>query len=219
MPHGHVEPGTGSWTQSLDGPLSLTKFSVNPADNNVYLISGPDSSVLIDAANDAPRIASFLGDHPVQTIVTTHRHPDHIQALSEIAAATGARLVCGEPDRDSIEAATGTSQEPVWTGSRIELPAGAHLDVVGAVGHTPGAIMLAYAPDEGPARIFAGDCLFPGGPGKTGNAHDFASLMSDLETKIFNVYPDSTIVHPGHGDDTTLGEERPHLAEWRARGW
>lgn len=219
MPRGHVEPGTGSWTQPLTDTLSLTKFSVNPADNNVYLLAGPQGSLLIDAANDAPRIESFLGDQPVETIVTTHRHPDHIQALAEVATITGARLICGEPDRAAIESATGTSQEPVWTGSKIVLPGGGHLDVLGAVGHTPGAIMLAFTPETGPTRIFAGDCLFPGGPGKTNNPEDFNSLMADLETKIFDAYPDDTIVHPGHGDDTTLGAERPHLAEWRARGW
>jgi len=92
------------------------------------------------------------------------------------------------------------------------------VEVIGLVGHTPGSITLAYR-GAGPTHLFTGDSLFPGGPGRTTNPRDFASLMEDLETKIFGRFDDDTVVHPGHGDDTTLGAERPHLAEWRARGW
>jgi glyoxylase-like metal-dependent hydrolase (beta-lactamase superfamily II) len=90
--------------------------------------------------------------------------------------------------------------------------------VIGLVGHTPGSITLAYA---GAARIhlFTGDSLFPGGPGKTNSPEEFTSLMNDLESKIFGRFDDATVVHPGHGDDTTLGLERPQLAKWRKRGW
>jgi glyoxylase-like metal-dependent hydrolase (beta-lactamase superfamily II) len=86
------------------------------------------------------------------------------------------------------------------------------------VGHTPGSIALAYTAGVVP-QLFTGDSLFPGGAGRTTNPKDFASLMDDLESKVFARFDDSTVVHPGHGDDTTLGDERPHLGEWRARGW
>ncbi len=125
----------------------------------------------------------------------------------------------GRPDLDAI--ASGAWVENlagVWDGDSIALGE-ENLEVIGVVGHTPGSITLVYAPDEGPTHLFTGDSLFPGGPGKTWAADDFASLMHDLETKIFARFDDQTVVHPGHGDDTTLGAERPHLAEWRSRGW
>ena len=90
--------------------------------------------------------------------------------------------------------------------------------MIGLVGHTPGSIALAYT-GGGVPHLFTGDSLFPGGPGKTHVEEDFTSLMDDLERKVFDVFGDDTVVHPGHGDDTTLGAERPHLTEWRARGW
>ena len=90
--------------------------------------------------------------------------------------------------------------------------------MIGLVGHTPGSITLA-TPATGPTHLFTGDSLFPGGPGKTNKSEDFTSLMDDLESKVFARFDDSTVVHPGHGDDTTLGAERPHLGEWRNRGW
>jgi glyoxylase-like metal-dependent hydrolase (beta-lactamase superfamily II) len=105
----------------------------------------------------------------------------------------------------------------VWDGDRIEL-GDESLEVIGLVGHTPGSITLVYAGGTG-AHLFTGDSLFPGGPGRTTTPDDFTSLMNDLETKIFGRFGDDTVIHPGHGDDTTLGEERPHIPEWRARGW
>jgi glyoxylase-like metal-dependent hydrolase (beta-lactamase superfamily II) len=105
----------------------------------------------------------------------------------------------------------------VWDGDQIELGA-ERLEVIGLVGHTPGSITLCYV-GAGRTHLFTGDSLFPGGPGKTTSPADFASLLNDLETKIFDRFDDNTVVHPGHGDDTTLGAERPHLAEWRKRGW
>ena len=68
-------------------------------------------------------------------------------------------------------------------------------------------------------QLFTGDCLFPGGVGKTWKAGDFDQLLSDVTSRVFNVYDDSTVIYPGHGDDTTLGAERPHLDEWKERGW
>ena len=93
------------------------------------------------------------------------------------------------------------------------------LEVIALRGHTPGSIALLYREPSGAAHLFTGDSLFPGGPGKTNSPEDFTSLMDDLERRVFGVLPDDTWVYPGHGDDTTLGAERPHLAEWRARGW
>ena len=102
------------------------------------------------------------------------------------------------------------------------------LEVVALRGHTPGSVALAYreparttAPDGVPGRVhlFTGDSLFPGGPGRTTAPADFRSLMTDLQERVFDALPDDTWVYPGHGRDTTLGAERPHLGQWWHRGW
>jgi glyoxylase-like metal-dependent hydrolase (beta-lactamase superfamily II) len=188
-------------------------------DNNAYLLqAGSGATVLIDAANDSHRLFNLIGREPVDTIVTTHRHPDHWQALAAVAERTGAGLVAGRPDAEAIEREAGVrGMEPVWDGDTIDLGEET-LTVIGLVGHTPGSIALAYTAGAVP-HLFTGDSLFPGGPGKTHFEEDFTSLMDDLEHKVFAAFDDDTVVHPGHGDDTTLGTERPHLPAWRARGW
>jgi glyoxylase-like metal-dependent hydrolase (beta-lactamase superfamily II) len=93
------------------------------------------------------------------------------------------------------------------------------LSVVHLRGHTPGSIALAYSDADGVTHLFTGDSLFPGGPGRTTSVTDFSSLMDDLEERVFAVYDDSTWIYPGHGNDTTLGAERPSVPEWRSRGW
>jgi glyoxylase-like metal-dependent hydrolase (beta-lactamase superfamily II) len=216
---GHVEPGGPALVSQIGSGVTLIKVSVGPMDNNAYLLTVADDAVLVDAANDDDRLLTLIGDRSVSSIVTTHRHGDHIQALADVAEATGARLVAGQPDLDSIERDAGvTGMIGAWDGDVVPLGEKT-LDVIGLVGHTPGSITLAYSPVDGPAHLFTGDSLFPGGPGKTWRAADFKSLMDDLEAKIFGRFDDQTVVHPGHGDDTTLGAERPQLGEWRARGW
>jgi glyoxylase-like metal-dependent hydrolase (beta-lactamase superfamily II) len=216
---GHVEPGGRPLVEQLSPTVIMIKISVGPMDNNAYLLQPrTGASTLIDAANDHDRLLTVIDDQPVAVIATTHRHGDHWQALASIAAATQARLVAGRPDVDAIAEGAGVDPPaPVWDGDTIAL-GGESLEVIGLVGHTPGSITLAYTAG-GPTHLFTGDSLFPGGPGRTTNPRDFTSLMNDLESKIFGRFDDDTVVHPGHGDDTTLGAERPHLAEWRARGW
>jgi glyoxylase-like metal-dependent hydrolase (beta-lactamase superfamily II) len=92
------------------------------------------------------------------------------------------------------------------------------LSAIHLAGHTPGSIALLYSAGPEP-HLFTGDCLFPGGPGKTTTPEAFNSLISGLEERVFGRLPDATWIYPGHGSDTTLGAERPHLEEWRARGW
>ena len=217
---GHVTPGGRPLVQKLSPSVTMIKVSVGPMDNNAYLLQPrTGAAVLIDAANDAERLVSLINTQPVATIATTHRHRDHWQALGRVAATTGsARLVAGIPDAEAIASETGLQGlVGVWDGDRVEL-GDESLEVIGLVGHTPGSITLVYAGGAG-AHLFTGDSLFPGGPGRTTTPEDFNSLMDDLDTKIFDRFDDSTVVHPGHGDDTTLGAERPHLPDWRARGW
>jgi glyoxylase-like metal-dependent hydrolase (beta-lactamase superfamily II) len=215
----HVEPGGPPLVLRLSSSITMIKVSVGPVDNNAYLLqSSSGNGLLIDAANDDDRLLKIISDQPLDSVVTTHRHADHWQALPSVAAATGARLICGRADLEAISDGAGVQgMIGVWDGDQIEL--GAHrLEVIGLVGHTPGSITLAYA-GAGGIHLFTGDSLFPGGPGKTNTPEAFRSLMSDLESKIFGRFEDNTVVHPGHGDDTTLGTERPHLAEWWKRGW
>jgi glyoxylase-like metal-dependent hydrolase (beta-lactamase superfamily II) len=215
----HVEPGGRPLVLLLSPTVSMTKVSVGPMDNNAYLLQTREgATVLVDAANDADRLLAIVGDGLVDTIVTTHQHPDHWQALAAVAEATGARLVAGRPDAEAIAGDAGVSGvQPVWDGDTVRLGA-EELAVIGLVGHTPGSITLAYT-SGGATHLFTGDSLFPGGPGRTTTPGDFTSLMDDLERKVFGVFGDDAVVHPGHGDDTTLGAERPHLPEWRDRGW
>jgi glyoxylase-like metal-dependent hydrolase (beta-lactamase superfamily II) len=214
----HVTPRGAPLLLQLSGSATVTKISVGPMDNNAYLLQTDDATLLIDAANDPHRLLKIISDGRLDSIVTTHRHGDHWQALPAVAAATGARLLCGQPDLDAIADGAGVEGlVGVWDGEQVMMGSQA-LEVIGLVGHTPGSIALAYAA-AGVTHLFTGDSLFPGGPGKTGTTQDFASLMDDLEAKIFSRFPDDTVVHPGHGDDTTLGAERPHLPEWRQRGW
>ena len=215
----HTEPQGEPLTFDLGGALRCTKQSLGQMDNNGYLLraeTGP--SVWIDAAAEAEVILGLLEGSSLDTVVTTHRHHDHIGATAAVLSSTGAEGLCGTPDVKAIEADTGTTQRGVWDGDTVAV-GGATLDVIGIVGHTPGSITLAWAPKNGPAHLFTGDSLFPRGPGRAIGVENFTQLMDDLEAKVFARFPDSTVVHPGHGDATTLGIERPHLAEWRARGW
>jgi glyoxylase-like metal-dependent hydrolase (beta-lactamase superfamily II) len=195
--------------------LSVAKVSVGPFDNNAYLLRCTDTGeqVLIDAANEPERLLSLIASGGgLGTVITTHRHPDHWQALSAVVSATGARAVAHRDDAAALPVPVDT----VVDGDTI--PVGTcTLEVIHLVGHTPGSIALLYR-DQ--LSLFTGDSLFPGGVGNTeGDPSRFASLINDVETKLFDRLPDETVVYPGHGADTTLGAERPALPQWRARGW
>lgn len=199
--------------------MQITSTVVGTMGNNAYLLTDAGEGLLIDAASDPVALLALIGDTPVRAIVTTHRHHDHIGALKAVAEHTGARLIAGEPDAAAIESAAGVViDRRVWDGDTVRVGT-VELNVIGLVGHTPGSIALIHSPADGPAHVFSGDALFPGGVGKTHSAADFESLFEGVTTKIFDRLGDDTVVHPGHGDPTTLGHERPHLAEWRARGW
>lgn len=202
------------------GPVQVTKVSVGEMDNNAYVLaSGDGGALLIDAAADADRLLELTEGLELCVVVTTHQHHDHVQALAEVIEAADAEPFAGEPDVEAIAAQTGVVSAPVWTGDKVECGELA-LDVIGLVGHTPGAIALVLEdPEGGPSHIFTGDSLFPGGVGKTGSQEEFASLLDDVTREIFDRFDDETVIHPGHGDSTTLGAERPQLELWRERGW
>nr|WP_246422141.1 MBL fold metallo-hydrolase [Nocardiopsis mwathae] len=186
-------------------------------DNNAYLLRcrRTGDAVLIDAANEADRLLELVGDGGLQRVVTTHRHHDHWQALAEVVGTTGARTVAHPADAGELPVSV---DEPVEHGQRIPVGECA-LEVIHLRGHTPGSIALRYDDPHGCTHLFTGDSLFPGGVGKTWAPEDFRSLIDDVDERVFAVLPDDTWVYPGHGKDTTLGAERPHLGEWRDRGW
>jgi glyoxylase-like metal-dependent hydrolase (beta-lactamase superfamily II) len=216
---GHVQPGTAA-RRTLPG-ASIVKASVGPMDNNAYLItcSQTGETLLIDAANDAPILLDLVERYaPTLTlIVTSHQHQDHWQALAEVVQATGAPTAAHRLDAEPLPV---TPDRILGDGDTIRVGE-LTFDVIHLQGHTEGSVALALSgPAAGDAvQLFTGDCLFPGGVGKTGKAGDFERLLGGVTTKVFDVYPDSTVVYPGHGDDTTLGSERPHLDEWKQRGW
>ncbi|HEY3465124.1 MAG TPA: MBL fold metallo-hydrolase [Amycolatopsis sp.] len=198
--------------------LTITKVSVGTIDNNAYLLRCRETGeqLLIDAAAEASTLLSLAGDAGLASIVTTHRHWDHWTALAEVAAATGARTYAG---RDDVEGIDARIDVPVDDGDTIQVGA-VSLTARHLKGHSPGSIALLYRDPEGIPHLFTGDSLFPGGVGNTEkDASRFATLIDDVEKKIFAELPDETWVYPGHGKDTTLGAERPSLPEWRARGW
>jgi glyoxylase-like metal-dependent hydrolase (beta-lactamase superfamily II) len=213
--HGHVTVGGPADVREL-APLIITKLAVGPNDNNAYLLRCrlTDEQLLIDAAAEPDRLLKTINGS-LAAVVTTHRHPDHWQALQAVVDATGARAATGDLDADAIPVRTDLRLHDDETINVGAIP----LRVIHLAGHTPGSIALLYDDPKGHPHLFTGDCLFPGGPGRTTNPTDFGTLMDGLEEKIFGPLPDETWVYPGHGKDTTLGNERASIPGWRKRGW
>ncbi|MEU8198976.1 MBL fold metallo-hydrolase [Microbispora amethystogenes] len=210
---GNVTKGGAADVREVPG-LTISKIEVGDFGNNAYLLRCPDTGdgLLIDAAAEPDRLLGLIGDMPISSIVTTHRHPDHWGALEEVARATGAQTVAHPLDAPELPVETTLEVEH---GDRVTVGV-VTLDVIHLRGHTPGSIALLYQD----RHLFTGDSLFPGGVGNTQkDPARFEQLFTDVVERIFDRLPDDTWVYPGHGRDTTLGAERPHLPEWRARGW
>ena len=211
---GEVTVGGPADVRELPG-LTITKIATNPFNNNCYLLRDADSgaTLLVDAAGDPERLLEALGDGTLVGVVETHGHWDHQQALVDVVKATGAPVLATQADAGDLPLPV---DRILSDGDTVRV--GSHeLTAITLVGHTPGSVALHY-PAEG-GHLFTGDSLFPGGVGNTEkDAQRFTSLIDDVETKLFAL-PDDTVVHTGHGDDTTIGTERPHLQEWVDRGW
>lgn len=230
---GDVKSGGPSDVRVLPG-LVIRKASVGPMDNNAYLLTctKTGAQLLIDAANDAPRLLHLLSEDgaspQLETIVTTHQHYDHHGALVEMVEQTSARTAAGADDAEGIPV---TVDVELVDGDVISV-GDVSLDVIALRGHTPGSVALCYevpydyvpGPDDDQwsqpraAHIFTGDSLFPGGVGKTQSPADFQQLFADVSERLFERFDDAWI-YPGHGADTTLAAERPALPQWQQRGW
>jgi glyoxylase-like metal-dependent hydrolase (beta-lactamase superfamily II) len=213
---GEVRVGGPADVREAPG-VHITKLAVGPMENNAYFLrcSNTGDTLLIDAAAEPDRLLETRGDGLLITVVTTHQHPDHWQALEAIVGITQPNVLAHPDDASGLPIPV---TETVDDGDVISF-GDASIEVIHLRGHTPGSIALLYTGDPQRPHLFTGDSLFPGGPGKTTSPENFTSLMDDLESKVFARLPDETWAYPGHGNDTTLGAERPHLAEWRARGW
>ncbi|GAC1611657.1 MAG: MBL fold metallo-hydrolase [Mycobacteriales bacterium] len=213
---GDVKIGGAADVRELPA-LRITKVATPPFDNNCYLLrcTSTGDTLLVDAAGDATRLLELVGDGRLTAVVETHGHWDHVQALAEVTAATGAAVIGHAGDAEDLPVPV---NRLVTDGDSIQVGATA-LRVIHLDGHTPGSIALLYDADPDAPHLWSGDSLFPGGHGRTTTPEAHISLMNDLESKVFGPLPDATWVYPGHGQDTTLGAERPPLAVWRERGW
>ena len=186
-------------------------------ENNIWLVGDDREVLVIDAAHDAGPIIEGIDERRVVAIVCTHGHNDHINAALDVHGFVGqVPIALHDDDRMlwiQIYVARGPDM-PLRDGQTFEV-AGARLRVIHTPGHSPGGVCL-YLESEG--VLFSGDTLFKGGPGATGRSFsDFPTIIESIRTKLLTL-PSETVVHTGHGDSTTIGEEAPHLEEWIARG-
>jgi glyoxylase-like metal-dependent hydrolase (beta-lactamase superfamily II) len=185
---------------------------VGPLENNAYVVACARTgrAVVIDAAEEADRLEEACAGLQPVGILTTHGHHDHVGAAAELAARLGVTVRIHPADAVLAGLA---HTAPISDGDTIGFGE-ARLEAVHVPGHTDGSVCFSAG-----KVVFTGDTLFPGGPGATGGDPErFATIMEGLRTRLFTL-PDDTLVFPGHGLDTTIGEERPHLAGWQRRGW
>jgi glyoxylase-like metal-dependent hydrolase (beta-lactamase superfamily II) len=197
-----VDHTTTSGTFSLDGQT----FDV---DNNVWVVGDDTECVILDAPHDVDTILDVVGGRRVKAILCTHAHDDHVRVAPALRVATGAPILLHPDDKPVWELTHG---DELWDvdlsdGQVIEV-AGTTLRVIHTPGHAPGAVCF-YA--EGLGALFTGDTLFQGGPGATGRSFsDYDTIVASIKDRLFDL-PDETVVHTGHGDDTTIAAEKAAL--------
>ena len=210
MPHSGT-PGTLHWSNA---DVEVHKVVVGPVDNNVFVVRCRRSgdAVLIDAANEHEQLLELCEALGVRRVLETHGHWDHIQAVPALREAGYEVAVTGAdaPMLHEVGYDVLIDDAEVIEVGRLRLHA------IHTPGHTPGSICFRVA---GTPLLFSGDTLFPGGPGATQyEGGDFETIIRSIDDELFSL-PADTLVLPGHGLDTTIGAERPHLQEWIDRGW
>lgn len=212
---GHVEPD-GPWIERTDGALFVRKLSVESMDNNVYVIActRTGQALLVDAAARPDRLRQALDDVEPIAVVQSHGHFDHIRAWEDLRRDPGLPIWGHPADRGLFPADPDRHLE----GGETLRIGDVAVEVLHTPGHTQGSLQFLVRA-EGRPHLFSGDSLFPGGLGRTTSGTLFEQLFQEVTSKVFDHLPDETWVYPGHGDDTTLGAERPDLDEWWDRGW
>jgi glyoxylase-like metal-dependent hydrolase (beta-lactamase superfamily II) len=195
-----------------DEQAEIHKLVVGPMDNNVFVLRCKQSgeSVLIDAANEHEKLLELCRALNVRNVLETHGHWDHVQAVPAIRDA-GYEVGITAQDSDMLD-----SYDFVLEDEAVVEVGRLRLHTIHTPGHTPGSMSFRI---EGSPVLFSGDTLFPGGPGNTKFGGDFPTIITSLEERLFSKLDADTIVMPGHGDDTTIGTEHPHLQSWIDRGW
>ena len=196
-----------------DTDVEIHKVVVGPIDNNVFVVrcKATGDAVLLDAANEHERLLELCQTLGVRKVLETHGHWDHIQAVPAVRdAGYEVGVTAGDagmlPSYDFV-----LEDDAVIEVGRVRLR------TISTPGHTPGSMCFVV---EGSPVLLSGDTLFPGGPGATKfPGSSFESIIEAIDTRLFSKLDPGTIVMPGHGDDTTIGTERPHLQEWVDRGW
>ncbi|HEV7888169.1 MAG TPA: MBL fold metallo-hydrolase [Acidimicrobiales bacterium] len=196
-----------------DSQAEVHKLVVGPVDNNVFVLRCKETgeAVLIDAANEHERLLELCRRLGVRKVLETHGHWDHIQAVPAVRDAGY------EVGVTAGDAAMLPSYDFVLEDDAVIDVGRLRLHTIATPGHTPGSICFRL---EGSPVLFSGDTLFPGGPGATKfEGGDFPTIIRSIEDRLFSPLDPATVVMPGHGDDTTIGTERPRLQEWIDRGW
>ena len=192
----------------------MHKLVVGPVDNNVFVVRcrSTGEAVLIDAANEHERLLEICTSLGVRRVLETHGHWDHIQAVPAMREA-GYEVAVTALDAPRLK---DVGYDVLLDDKEVVEVGRMRLHALHTPGHTAGSICFQVA---GTPLLFSGDTLFPGGPGATKfEGGDFAAIISSINDRLFTL-PDATLVLPGHGNDTTIAAERPHLDEWIARGW
>ena len=196
-----------------DGRAEVYRFVVGPIDNNVYVVrcKRTGESTLLDAANEPERLLRVARRLGVTSVLETHGHWDHIGAVEQVRAA-GIDVWVRSEDAGMLP-----GYDHLLDDDAVHRVGDLRLRTLHTPGHTPGS--MCFALEETP-MLFTGDTLFPGGPGNTNhNAQDFATIITSIDERIFGVFGDDVTIWPGHGGESTIGNERPHLDEWVKRGW
>lgn len=197
-----------------DSRMEIHRVVVGPFENNVYVVRCVETgdAILIDAANEHERLLELCQRLGVRRVLETHGHGDHIQAVPAMREA-GYEVAITAKDAPMLKA---VGYDVFIDDAEVIEVGRLRLHAIHNPGHTPGSVSFRV---EGAPILFSGDTLFPGGPGATKfEGGDFAAIIDSLDNKLFTL-PADTIVMPGHGTDTTIGTERPHLQEWVTRGW
>ena len=196
-----------------DTQAEIHRVVVGPMDNNVYVLRCRETgeAVLLDAANEHERLLDLCRDLGVRRVLETHGHWDHIQAVPAVRDA-GYDVGVTQADAGMLP-----SYDFILEDDTVITVGRLRLRTIHTPGHTPGSMSFRL---EGSPVLFSGDTLFPGGPGATKfEGGDFPTIIRSIEDRLFSRLEPEVVVLPGHGDDTTIGAERPHLQEWVDHGW